>query len=189
MNLTNTRLLAGLLSLVLFMSACAGSTALPSTESSQESSQESTAEVDSASSTDDGITRFPGHEGQVLVSGLIPELADLPVPDVAAFHTGGAFDANQDPRETATQRVDFLLEPAEVAAFYFDALAAQGYTAVANNQPGSVEQLAELVEAGAESFTLDFDGPDGIPLRLIIDPGNTGGNTTMNINRFRSGTR
>ena len=187
-NNKQRRLLAGLLSLALFMSACGGSIGSEVSAASADSSQESTGEGDPAAASDD-ITRFEGHEGQILVSAFIPELADLPVPDMVAFHAGVAYDAGQDPRETAIQRVDFLLEPAEVAAFYFEQLAAQGYSVANGSNPDSAAGIAEYTENSVESFRLSFDGPDGVPINLSIDPANTGGNTTMNINRFRSGTR
>lgn len=185
MNTEKRRLLTGLLGLVLIMSACSDSTRV---EEPFEASAQQPAATDSEEFSD-GVTRFDGHaEGQQLVGGFIPELADLPVPEVAAFHNGAAYDASQDPRETAVQRVDFLLEPAEVADFYLKELTAQGYVAASGSQAKTEAEVAEFSANGIESFILVFDSPDGIPLQLSISPSNTGGNTSMNVNRFRSGT-
>jgi hypothetical protein len=87
------------------------------------------------------------------------------------------------------QRVEFLMPPEELATFYFDALEAQGYVVASGSQPSSVEQLAEIVSEGATSYTLVFDGPGGIPLQLAIGPSPIGATSTMNINRYRSGSR
>lgn len=191
-NTTKRRMLAGLLGFTLFASACGGSAAtavadaIAASEASSESSQDSAPAVDPESASGD-VTRWPGHEGIELVSELIPELADLPMPDVAAFHYGSAYTARQDPRETAIQRVDFLLEPAEVAMFFVEQLTAQGYTITNGSVDTAEAKIAETTEAGFASFQLSFEGPDGVPLNLSIDPANTGGNTTMNINRYRAG--
>ena len=146
----------------------------------------------------------PGFEGLAdgleLVDGLIPELADLPVPDDVAFMAGQAYTAEQDPRETAVQRVFFLLEPREVAEFYLTELTDDGYTvsasAVRTIDPTMDEALAQVrerwdeVEAMGQGFSvqLQLDGPDGIPLNLNIGPSGVGVPTSVNVNRFMSGT-
>ena len=81
------------------------------------------------------------------------------------------------------------MPPEELATFYFDALEAQGYVVASGSQPSSVEQLAEIVSEGATSYALVFDGPGGIPLQLAIGPSPIGATSTMNINRYRSGSR
>jgi len=146
--------------------------------------------VESDDGTTNSVQAPPGFEdltAGTLVDGLIPELADLPLPGVAAFSAGAAFTAAQDPRETAGQIIFFLEPRADVAKFYLEELPRQGYTI--SGQPGTVEQVDEMVDAGFENFTLQFDGPDGIPLQLnISETLALEGGTTMNINRFRNPT-
>ena len=181
------RTIVALFLVAVILSACGASTGSTAV-SSDTSTTASTEDVGESNGESSGSVQAPpGFEdlnaGQ-LADGLIPELADIPLPSVAAFGPGAAFSADQDPRETALQMAFFLEAPADIAKFYIEELPRQGYTI--SGQPGTVEQVDEMVAAGSASFALQFDGPDGVPLQLNISTTLNGVETTMNINRFRN---
>lgn len=116
-------------------------------------------------------------EGLPIDDGLIPELADIPIPDGPAVYSDGvAYGADVDPRETAVQSVYFTISSGEVADFYRTALPAAGFVVVSDTGAESVEQAI-----------IEFTDPAGLPGHISVNPGNFS-ESTININLFRSGT-
>lgn len=122
-------------------------------------------------------------DGLPLAEGLIPELASLPLPPgPAVFQIGSAYNADQDPRETAVQMAHFTLTPEELAEFYLLELPAAGYVIVTDQ--GGITDPSEI-EPGRQLIVI-FTDPNGLPGHVTIAPG-AWSPSQMNINLFRSG--
>ena len=190
------RVLVALTCVVALVASCGGADDESNTPGTDDSVEVSPAESAAAEGTtaDSAGTGLPAGfeglpEGVTYASELIPELADLPLLTPAAFSQGQAFTADEDPRETAVQMVDFLAEPGVVTEFYLAELSGAGYVAESDSFPKTVAELQELADEGIMESRLVFTSPEGIPLQLIIRPIETDGMSVMNVNRFLSGTR
>ncbi len=190
------RVLVALTCVVALAASCGGADDGPSAPGRDDSVEVSPAESARAEGTSEdsasnglpaGFEGLP--EGVTYASEFIPELADLPLPASAAFSQGQAFTADEDPRETAVQRVYFLAEPSVVTEFYLAELSGSGYMAESDSFPKTVAELQELADEGILESRLVFTSPDGIPLQLTIRPSGIDGVSLMNVNRFISGTR
>jgi len=118
---------------------------------------------------------FNVHEGVRLAEGLITELSGIPLPDGSVvFEVGVAYNANQDPRQTAIQTVHFTLTPQALLAFYLTALPAEGF---------EVKSSVDAFEQASRAV-IEFTSPEGVPGRLFFNPG-AWSNSQMRINLYR----
>jgi len=124
------------------------------------------------------------------VDGLIPELSAIPLPDTpVVFSRGFAYTADQDPRQTAGQRLHFTSEAEAIAVFYLRELPVAGFVLVAGIGEGITDPADVAGELRKrERVTILFNDPAGIPGRLIIQPSPWSA-SLMVIALSRSGTR
>jgi hypothetical protein len=177
----------GLLTLLTTMSllatACGGGgadsgSAQGDTNTTNQSSTNTTAQQGSGSAMPEGID-LP--EGVPRADALIPELAEIPIPDGAVFGGGSAHTKAQDPRETAVQIVYFAQSVEEIVTFYLDSLPAAGFQI---ESQGSVTKAADIQPTG-DNLVI-FTDPGGLSGSLDIKPG-AFSPTLLSINLFRSG--
>lgn len=161
---------------VLVLGGCGGDDS--STDDGSTAVQEETVAPDTE--TVEVPAGFDIPEGVPLADGLIPELAEIPLPDgPAVFSVGSANDADVDPRETAQQQVHFTISPTDVVDFYVTELPASGF--VVDSAPDPADA------AGGQQVVIEFTDPDGLPGRIFVSPG-AWSESQININLFRSGT-
>jgi hypothetical protein len=178
-SLGNKFLVAGIAAGILVLGGCSGeddssSSADEGTTSVQEGGEE-TATDPAAVDVPEG---FDVPEGVPLADGLIPELAEIPLPvGPVVFEVGVAYDAATDPRETASQRVHFTISPQEVLDFYYRALPEAKF--MIDSEP--VDAVA------GQQTVIEFTDPDGLPGRIFVSSG-AWSDSQININLFRSGT-
>lgn len=121
---------------------------------------------------------FSVHKAVPLSDGLIPELAEIPLPEGSiVFEPGSAHSADIDPRQTAIQTVHFTMPPQELLDFYLAALPLAGFKVTS-----STNAFAEASQA-----VIEFTDASGIPGRLFFSPG-AWSKSQMRINLYRSGT-
>ena len=169
-------LVAGIAVGVLVLGGCSsGDDAATSTDEGSTAVQESATPAPDAVEVPVG---FDEPEGVPLAEGLIPELAEIPLPaEPAVFEVGVAYDAETDPRETAQQQVHFTISPQEVLDFYYRALPEEGF--VIDSEP------VDAVEG--QQVVIEFTDPDGLPGRIFVSTG-AWSESQININLFLSGT-
>lgn len=169
-------LVAGIAAGVLVLGGCSsGDDAATSTDEGSTAVEESATPAPDAVDVPEG---FDVPEGVPLADGLIPELAEIPLPDgPAVFEVGVAYDAATDPRETAQQQVHFTISPQEVLDFYYRALPEEGF--VIDSEP--VDAVA------GQQVAIEFTDPAGLPGRIFVSSGAWSA-SQININLFRSGT-
>jgi hypothetical protein len=186
--MARSRTVLGLLSLLttlsLLVAACSSGGGVDNgsvqgdTNTDSQDVTNTAAQQSSGSAMPEGIN-LP--EGMPTADGLIPELAEIPLPDGGVFGKGTAYTKAQDPRETAVQVVYFTQSAEEIVTFYLDALPANGFQI---ESQGSVTEAADIQPNG-DNLVL-FTDPDGLSGSLDIKPG-AFSPAQLSINLSRSG--